>query len=80
MKEPGATEIDRGTHKLMGFWKGTHKKDLVGHTRVGDYVAFYHEERLYSVYDERKETVTIVYARSPYAAIDKVMGGKMVMA
>lgn len=80
MMEHGATRLDKGTHNLIRFWKDNHSKNLTGMVRVGEFVTTYHEERLYSVYDERSQTVTIVYAKSPYAAIDKVMGGKMVMA
>ena len=38
------------------------------------YLAFYHEERLYSVRDIERKIVSLVYAKSPYEAIEKVRG------
>lgn len=70
-REKGATRLDKGAHALMDFYKAGN--DLAGFARVGPYVAFYHEERLYSVYDKQRGTCTLVYAPSPYDAIDVVM-------
>ena len=65
----GATKLDNAAHKVAEFnanptWHGS--------TLVDDYVAFYHEERLYSVRHLKKGIVCLVYAKSPYDAIEQV--------
>lgn len=66
MSEKGALRIDKAAHSIMEF-----KPQGCGMTEVEGYTAFYHEERLYSVRDLAKGTVTLIYADNPYAAIEK---------
>ena len=68
MRIKGATSTDRMAHSLMEF----SPLNCPGRTVVDGYIAFYHEERLYSVRDIKKGIVSLVYASSPYDAIDKV--------
>lgn len=75
MDKKGSSRLDKGAHNLMEFFKGRMGDELHGFTRVGEYIAFYHEERLYSVYDKQRGTCTLVYAGSPYKAIEKVIDG-----
>ena len=65
----GATQIDQCAHRLMEYQI---IPDWHGSTVVGDYIAFYHEERLYTVRHLKKGVSCLVYARSPYDAIEKV--------
>lgn len=65
----GATKSDQCAHRIMEdipnpAWHGS--------TVEGDYLAFYHEERLYSVRHLKKGICSLVYARNPYEAIQKV--------
>ena len=71
MKIKGATSTDRMAHSLMEF----NPLNDPGRTVVDGYIAFYHEERLYSVRNITKGIVSLVYAGSPYDAIDKVRQG-----
>ena len=65
----GATQIDQCAHRLMEYQISP---DWHGSTIVGDYIAYYHEERLYTVRHLKKGVSCLVYARSPYDAIEKV--------
>ena len=65
----GATQIDQCAHRLMEF---NLSPDWHGSTIVGDYIAYYHEEKLYTVRHLKKGVSCLVYARSPYDAIEKV--------
>ena len=65
----GATQLDQCAHRLMEF---NLSPDWHGSTIVGDYIAYYHEERLYTVRHLKKGVSCLVYARSPYDAIEKV--------
>ena len=65
----GDTQIDQCAHRLMEYQI---IPDWHGSTVVGDYIAFYHEERLYTVRHLKKGVSCLVYARSPYDAIEKV--------
>ena len=65
----GATQIDQCAHRLMEYQISP---DWHGSTVVGDYIAFYHEEKLYTVRHLKKGVSCLVYARSPYDAIEKV--------
>ena len=69
MSGKGALHIDKAAHSLMEFYPQGH-----GATEVEDYTAFYHEERLYSVRDVAKGTITLIYADNPYEAIEKASG------
>lgn len=63
-------KIDDKAHDLMQFYpvKGTHWN---GHT------AFYHEKGLYSVRNQQTKILSLVYANSPYDAINKVVGHRI---
>lgn len=63
------TVIDRAAHTLMEFNPSV---NLCGTTYQDGYMAFYHEERLYSVRDIERGIVSLVYAGNPYEAIEKV--------
>ena len=65
----GATQIDQCAHRLMEYQISP---DWHGSTIVGDYIAYYHEERLFTVRHLKKGVSCLVYARSPYDAIEKV--------
>ena len=65
----GATQIDQCAHRLMEYQISP---DWHGSTIVGDYIAYYHEEKLYTVRHLKKGVSCLVYARSPYDAIEKV--------
>lgn len=65
----GVTRVDQCAHMIMetpidATWHGS--------TVVDDYQAFYHEERLYSVLYLKTGICCLVYASSPYDAIEKV--------
>lgn len=70
----GATNIDRNLHSLMDYYDNLFEGNSYGTTRVDNYIASYHEDRLYSVYDRVAKECSLVYADSPYKAIEKVMG------
>ena len=65
----GATQLDQCAHRLMEYQISP---DWHGSTIVGDYIAYYHEEKLYTVRHLKKGVSCLVYARSPYDAIEKV--------
>ena len=65
----GATQLDQCAHRLMEF---NLSPDWQGSTVVGDYIAYYHEEKLCTVRHLKKGISCLVYARSPYDAIEKV--------
>lgn len=65
----GSLQIDQCAHRLMEFYISP---DCHSNTVVGDYIAFYHEEKLYTVRHLKKGISCLVYARSPYDAIEKV--------
>lgn len=71
MRIKGATSTDRMAHSLMEF----NPLNDPSRTVVDGYIAFYHEERLYSVRNIAKGVVSLVYAEDPYRAIDKVRQG-----
>ena len=61
------SRIDNAAHKLMRFYPNNY-----GATTVGHYTAFYHEATLYSVRNSLTHIISLVYARNPCEAIDKV--------
>lgn len=67
MSNKGALRIDKMAHSLMEF-----KPSGYGVTEHDGYTAFYHEDRLYSVSNKEHSIVSLVYASSPYHAIEKV--------
>lgn len=60
--------MEAGLHKLMG----EDYSNCVGATRKDGCLAFYHERGLYSVEHEDSGIVSLVYAKNPYEAIEKV--------
>ena len=60
--------IDRMAHRLMKF----NPLNATGRTVIDGYLAFYHEEQLYSVRNIEKGIVSLVYASSPKQAIELV--------
>lgn len=73
LSDKGGLTIDRLAHTLIEFNPSV---NVNGTTYRDGCMAFYHEERLYSVRNIEKGNVGLVYANSPYEAIDKVMGGE----
>ena len=65
----GASETDQGAHRIFDH---KYKPNLYGSTVIGNYLAFYHEERLYSVRNMNSDWVCLVKAPNPYEAIEKV--------
>ena len=65
----GASQVDQCAHRLM---ETPYNPEWHGCTVEGDYLAQYHEERLYSVRHLKKGVCCLVNARSPYDAIEKV--------
>ena len=69
--EKGATRTDHMAHGLMAF----NPIGMHGATVEGEYIAFYHEERLYSVRNTKENTLLLIYAGNPHEAIKKAKGG-----
>ena len=67
MKDISRPAMISGLHKLMGE---DYSNCATAH-KCG-YLAFYHERGLYSVEHEDSGIVSLVYAKSPYEAIDLV--------
>ena len=67
----GATAVDECAHRLM---ESPPNPAWHGSTVVDDYLAWYHEEQLYSVRHLKAGVCCLIYARSPYEAIEKVRG------
>ena len=68
MSDKGGLSIDRMAHTLMEF---SPTANTCGSTVKDGYIAFYHEDRLYSVRHIKSDAVILVYANNPYAAIEK---------
>ena len=60
--------MEEALHKLMG----EDYSECSGRTVMNGYIAFYHKECLYSVEHVDYEIMCLVFAESPYEAIDKV--------
>ena len=71
LSDKGGMRIDRIAHTLMEFSPSV---NVSGTTYKDGYIAFYHEEGLYSVRDIGCGTLTLVCAGNPYEAIEKVKG------
>lgn len=67
----GGTFIDKCIHTARNFHRDRKNLNLVGMKIVDNCQVFYHEERIYSVYDTKNDRVAIVRANNPFAAIDK---------
>lgn len=61
------SRIDNAAHKLMRFYPNGYDATTVGH-----YTAFHHGAMLYSVRNSLTRIISLVYARNPREAIDKV--------
>ena len=62
--------IDKAAHRVVDFH--LHSMHLCGTFHDGDFVAFYHEERLYSVKNRKTGIVFLVYANSYPDAIRRM--------
>lgn len=62
-------QLDTAAHTVAEY---EHDTDLVGTTASGDYTAYYHENRLYSVRKKGSSVTALVYAGNPYKAIERV--------
>ncbi len=72
-REKGATAADKAAHRLFDTKLPNRQSFPVICTRCNrELNVAYHEERLYSVECSGCETVTLVKARSPYEAAEKV--------
>ena len=68
MKYISRTTMENSLHKLMG----EDYSNCSGRTEKDGYLAFYHERGLYSVEHEDSGIISLVYAKSPFEAIDLV--------
>ena len=68
MKYINRTTMEESLHKLMG----EDYSNCSGRTEKDGYLAFYHERGLYSVEHEDSGIISLVYAKNPYEAIEKV--------
>lgn len=67
----GGGIVNQCAHLLMAR-HGNHS--FIPALQIEQYMAVYHEERLYSVWDSKREILSLVYARDPATAIEKVKG------
>lgn len=65
----GASELDQCAHQMMNSRPDPHWHDS---TVVGNWMAYYHEAGLYSVWHLQAEICCLVYAKDPYRAIEKI--------
>lgn len=65
--EKGGTRIDIALHEFMQ----EDYSNAAGAVEAHGYRAFYHESGLYSVRNLKNNMVCLLYARSPYDAIEK---------
>lgn len=70
----GASQKDQCAHLLMD---SPPDPDWHGSTVIGNWIAYYHEERLYSVWDSKRGILSLVYAGNPTVAIEKVKGAEL---
>ena len=65
--------IDKAAHRVMDFHLNSELLCGMNGTSIdGDFVAFYHEERLYSVRHRKTDVVSLVFANNPNDAIMRV--------
>ena len=69
MSDKGGLSVDRMAHTLMEF---SPTANTCGSTVKDGYIAFYHEDRLYSVRHIDSGILLLIYAKNPYEAIEKV--------
>lgn len=62
--------VDKAAHRVCEF----HRNSILcsGTVIDGDWRAFYHESRLYSVYNSRYYFTVLIYANNPYDAIRRI--------
>ena len=60
------------TEEALNKLMGEDYSECIGRTVMNGYIAFYHEEGLYSVEHVDCEIMCLVFAKNPYEAIDKV--------
>ena len=68
MKEINVMTMQESLHKLMG----EDYSNCSGTAHKNGYMAFYHQRGLYSVEHEDSGIVCLVYAKSPFEAIELV--------
>lgn len=66
-------DVDKAAHRIVEF----HTTSIMcsGTVTEGDWIAFYHESRLYSVKNRKTGIIYIVYASNPYEAIERAKTG-----
>ena len=62
--------VDKAAHRIYGFHQNSPL--LAGIYIDGDFRAFYHESRLYSVWNKQTHIVSLVYANNFRDAIRRV--------
>ena len=67
----GALAVDQCAHRLM---ETRGNPNFIPGLQKEQYSAFYHEDKLYSVWDSKRKILSLVYVREPTAAIEKVKG------
>lgn len=62
--------VNKAAHRIFDF----HITSILcsGTFKDGDWRVFYHEERLYSVFNSKRSIISLVYANSPHDAIRRV--------
>lgn len=70
----GGLAIDQCAHRLM---EARGNRSFIPGLQKEQYSAFYHEERLYSVWDSKRKILSLVYAGNPTVAIEKVRGAEV---
>ena len=66
---------DNHAHKVMNFHLYSFNLNVESKPFVcGDFIVFYHEERLYSVRHRKTDVVSLVFANNPNDAIMRVKG------
>ena len=62
--------IDKAAHRIFDFHITSIRRSC---TFIdGEWRVFYHEERLYSVFNSKNSIISLVYANSPHDAIRRV--------
>lgn len=75
MKNRTILAADNHAHKVMNFHLYSYNLNVENEPFVyGDFVVFYHKERLYSVRHRETDVVSFVFANNPNDAIMRVKG------
>lgn len=65
--------VDNYAHRVMNFHLYSYNLNVENEPFVyGDFIVFYHEERLYSVRHRKTDVVSLVFANNPNDAIMRV--------